>query len=159
MWDAGRAATESSRARARLQSEALSKILIGIGTVLNIPDPSGQKASWLPKTRIRFLGLLIDSAQECFLLPEDKRLDIMHLAETIMQQPQVSSRQLAQMAGKMIAAAPAVQLSKLYAGAMYKVMTRELDWDSMYPSSAALQADMECFRDTVAASTGGSETR
>lgn len=98
-----------------------------MGTVLNIPDPSGQKASWLPKTRIRFLGLLIDSAQERFLLPEDKRLDIMHLAETIVQQLQVSNRQLAQMAGKMIAAAPAIQLSKLYAGAMYKVMTRELD--------------------------------
>ena len=73
------------------------------------------------------LGLLIDSAQERFLLPEDKRLDIMHLAETIMQQLQVSNRQLARMAGKMIAAAPAIQLSKLYAGAMYKVMTRELD--------------------------------
>jgi len=38
------------------------------------------------------------------------------------------------MAGKMIAAAPAIQLSKLYAGAMYKVMTRELEWDTMYPS-------------------------
>ena len=59
------------------------------------------------------------------------------------------------MAGKMIAAAPAIQLSKLYAGAMYKVMTRELDWDSMYPSSAALQTDMDCFRDTVAVSAGG----
>jgi len=60
--DACRAAAESSRARARLQSKALNKILIGLGTVLNIPDPSGQKAIWLPETRVGFLGLLIDSS-------------------------------------------------------------------------------------------------
>ncbi|DBB13455.1 TPA: hypothetical protein ACH3X3_004898 [Trebouxia sp. C0006] len=46
-----------------------------LGTVLNIPDPPGRKAIWVPKIRVRLLSMLKDSAQEYFLLPEDKQLD------------------------------------------------------------------------------------
>jgi len=59
------------------------------------------------------------------------------------------------MAGKMIAAAPAIQLSRLFAGSLYKAMTMEIEWDTTYPSSEAMKADMDCFRDTVALSKGG----
>jgi len=131
--DACRAAAESSRARARLQSKALNKILIGLGTVLNIPDPSGQKAIWLPETRVGFLGLLIDSSPGV-LLAAWRQAAGHHALGWDHHATASSFQQAAQMAGKMIAAAPAIQLSKLYAGAMYKVMTRELEWDTMYPS-------------------------
>ena len=44
-----RLAIESSRPRARLLSEALILIMVSLGVVLNVPDPSGKKAQWLPK--------------------------------------------------------------------------------------------------------------
>ncbi len=133
-----RAAAESSRPRARLQSEALTKILLGLGTILNIPDPQGQKAIWLPRTQVRFLGLIVDAANQRFLLPQEKAQDLIQLAANIIDSPEVSNRQLAQMAGKMIAAAPAIQLSRLFAGSLYKAMTMEIGWDTIYPSSEAM---------------------
>lgn len=39
-----RLAIESSRPRATLLSEALILIMVSIGVVLNVPDPSGKKA-------------------------------------------------------------------------------------------------------------------
>jgi len=133
-----RAAAESSRPRARLQSEALTKILLGVGTILNIPDPQGQKAIWLPRTQVRFLGLIVDAANQRFLLPQEKAQDLIQLAANIIDSPEVSNRQLAQMAGKMIAAAPAIQLSRLFVGSLYKAMTMEIGWDTIYPSSEAM---------------------
>lgn len=38
----------------------------------------------------------------------------------------------------MIAAAPAIQLSRLFVGSLYKAMTMEIGWDTIYPSSEAM---------------------
>ncbi len=111
-----------------LQSEALTKILLGLGTILNIPNPQGQKAIWLPKTQVTFLSLIVDAANQPFLLPQEKVQDFMQLATNIIDSPEVSDRWLAQMAGKMIAAAPAMQLSRLVPGALYKAKTMEIGW-------------------------------
>jgi len=109
-----------------------------LGTILNIPDPQGQKAIWLPRTQVRFLGLIVDAANQRFLLPQEKAQDLIQLAANIIDSPEVSNRQLAQMAGKMIAAAPAIQLSRLFVGSLYKAMTMEIGWDTIYPSSEAM---------------------
>lgn len=45
-------------------------------------------------------------------------------------------RQLAQLADKLIAAAPA--LSPLFARTIYKAMTAQSGWDTLYPIEAAL---------------------
>ena len=47
--------------------------MLGIGTVLNIPDPAAQNAVLLPQTEVRFLGLIVDAAQQQFKLPDDKK--------------------------------------------------------------------------------------
>lgn len=77
-----RLAAESSRPRARLRSEALIKLMVGIGFVLNTPDPAGQKAVWLPESMVRFLGMIVDAAGQKFVLPEDKRQGLLRLHRT-----------------------------------------------------------------------------
>lgn len=44
---------ESSKERAKMQAEAINSILIGLGTVLNVPDPEGKKAKWLPEQKVK----------------------------------------------------------------------------------------------------------
>ena len=139
-----------------LQSEGLIKVLLAIGTVLNTPDPSGKKALWLPAQQARFLGFIVHSAQQRFILPEEKKLDITQLATAIIHSTQVNNRQLAKLAGKMMAATPAVPLSPMYARSVYKAMQGLTGWDTVYPSQQAALADIQCYIDTLAASEGGS---
>ena len=151
-----RLAAESSRARARLQSEGLNTVLLAMGTTLNIPDPDGRKAMWLPSQVARFLGMYVDAAQQRFVLPEDKKRDILLTAASVLESSAVSNRQLARLAGKMIAAAPAVHLSPLWARAIYKAMRSDLDWDMIYPSLLAMKADIRCYTAILSASQGSS---
>lgn len=58
-----RRTAETLRPRARLQSEGLIKVMLAIGTVLNVPDPSGKKALWIPTQQATFLGFIVDSAE------------------------------------------------------------------------------------------------
>jgi len=120
-----RVSIESSRPRARLQSEALNTILLALGTTLNTPDLAGKKAMWLPSQKARFLDMYVDAAHQRFILPEEKKQELRQTADTVLRSSAVSNRQLAQLAGKMIAAAPAVHMSPPWARAIYKAMLGE----------------------------------
>ncbi|KAL0038418.1 hypothetical protein WJX77_005829 [Trebouxia sp. C0004] len=130
-------------------------MLLALGTTLNTPGPAGKKAMWLPNQKARFLGMYADAAHQRFILPEEKKQDFRQTANTVHQSSDVSNRQLAQLAGKMIAAAPAVHLFLLWARAIYKAMLGEAGWDKLYPSVAALKADIQCYKDILAVSQGG----
>ncbi len=149
-----RVSIESNRSRARLQSEALNTILLALGTTISMPDPAGKKAMWLPSQKARFLGMYVDAAHQRCILPEEKKQDLRQTADRVLHSSAVSNRQLAQLAGKMVAAAPAVQLYPLWARAIYKAMVGEAGWDKLYPSVAALKADIQCYKDILAASQG-----
>lgn len=75
----------------------------------------------------------IDTTHERFMLPEDKAHDLIQTTDIIIHSAQISNRLLARMAGKMVAASPAIQLSKMFAG----VLSRETGWDAVYPSAKA----------------------
>ena len=70
----------------------------------NVPDPADTFAS----TASQVVEFIIYAAHQRCLLLEEKSQDIRHLATGILSSSQVSNRQLAQVASKMIAAAPAV---------------------------------------------------
>lgn len=55
----------------------------------------------------------------------------------------------------MIAAAPALHLSPIFAGSLYKAMVGEVGWDTAYPTTAATTADVEIFQETLLSSEGG----
>ena len=151
-----RAACESTRPRARLQLEGLNKILWAVGTTLNVPDEAGRKAQWLPSRQCRFLGFVIDAEQGRFLLPEEKKSVMSMEADQLVKQASISNRQLASMAGKMVAASPAVPLAPLFARGVYKAMHGQQSWDCLYPNGEACKQDLLCFQDALKTSSGGS---
>ena len=139
-----RIAVESSRPRARMLSEALILIMVAMGVVVNVPDPEGKKAQWLPKQSCRYLGFIVNAAEQKFEFPEEKKRDLLTLIEETVNSSTVSNRQLAKVAGTLIAAAPAIQLAPLFARAVYQAMTGKSSWDELYPSMEALKADLQC---------------
>ena len=80
-----RAACESSRPRARLQLEGLNKVLIAIGPILSAPDKDGRKAQWLPSRQCRFLGFVIDAESQRFVLPEEKKQDLIREVDSVLK--------------------------------------------------------------------------
>ena len=130
-------------------------MLLAIGTVLNTPDPAGKKALWLPAQQARFLGFIIDAAQQRFLLPEERKQGIMHIASNIVSSSSITNRQLAQLAGRMIAASPAAPLGSLFARVVYKAMAGLAGWDTVYPTELAALADIQCYQECLSAAEGG----
>ena len=102
---------------------------------------------WLPSQTARFVGMHVDAAHQRFILPEEKKQDLKKTADSVPQSSVVFNRQLAQLAGKMV---------PLWAGAIYKAMVGEAGWDKSYPSLSALKADIQRYKDILAASQGGS---
>ena len=147
-----RIAIESSGPRARMLSEALILIMVAMGVVINIPDPEGKKAQWIPKPTCRYLGFIVNAAEQKFEFPDEKKQELLALIRDTVKSPTVSNRQLAKVAGKLIAAAPAVRLAPLFARAVYHSMTGKRDWDELYPSMEALKADLQCCAETLEAS-------
>ena len=149
-----RLAVESSRSRARLLSEALILIMVSIGVVLNVPDPDGKKAQWLPEKSCRYLGFIVEAQEQRFKLPKDKKEELQRSVQQTIEKDNVSNRELARVAGKMIAASPAVRLGPLFARAVYHAMIGSAGWDTVYQNQDALQADLMCFAETLSASEG-----
>ena len=90
-----RLAIESSRPRAKLLSEALIMIMVSIGVVLNVPDPGGKEAQWLPEKSCRFLGFIVNAEEQRFKLPEDKKQELLELVQQTIKSDVVSNRELA----------------------------------------------------------------
>ena len=117
-----RITVESSIPRARMLSEALILLMVAMGVVVNVPDPVGKKAQWWPTQSCRYLGFIVNAAEQKFELPEEKKQDLLALIEATVNSPTVSNRQLAKVARKLIAAAPALHLAPLFARAVYQAM-------------------------------------
>ena len=91
-------------------------------------------AQWLPKQACRYLGFIVNAAEQKFEFPEEQKRDLITLIEETVDSPTVSNRQLAKVAETLIVAAPAIQLAPLFARAVYQAMTGKSDWDELYPS-------------------------
>ena len=71
-------------------------------------------------------------------MPNEKRRNLTRTIEEVLKLQTVSNRKLAQAAGKLIAAAPAVPIAPLFARAVYKAMVGKMGWDQVYESEAAM---------------------
>lgn len=135
---------ESSRPRARLQSEALLKALVKIGTTISL-----DKSMMLPGTRAKFLGLEVDVLEGKFGVPIEKQVTTTALMRRVIEAPQVSNRDMARVAGKMISLSLAIPPASLTARALYKAMVGLEGWDKLYPSPCHMKADLEPFMDLL----------
>ena len=135
--------------RTRTQCGAMCRLLAALGWTLSIP-----KCQLEPTQLAKFLGLMVDLAQRAFLVPGEKLRMLARQVDGLAAQSLISDRDIARLAGTVMALSPALELAPLLARGMMKAMQGQQRWDELYPTPAAFVADMTLLVDTAKAKAG-----
>lgn len=124
--------------QARVQCEVMVHLLAALGFYLR-PD----KCQLRPVQRLKFLGLEVDTMNMKFWVPQDKLDRIVALADRLLHpSSQLSDRDLARLAGKLLACTLAVDIAPLLARGLYLAMVGKGQWDQLRPSSKELRSQL-----------------
>ena len=123
------------------------RVLVALGWKMGLP-----KLQLWPQLQGKFLGMMARSSvilypgaqPACvFQVPEQKLQAVLQLIAATLQQQQVSARQLASIAGKLIAMSPALELAKLYSKCLYEALQGKTHaWDELHQFAEAWRADL-----------------
>jgi len=95
------------------EGRRLAYIMLGLLTRLGY-TLSLKKCSLVPSTCKKFLGFLVDSVRQAFVLPEDKKMKFIELREFILSLDQVDLKTLQRFSGKCISMTLAIPGCKLF---------------------------------------------
>lgn len=73
-----------------------------------------NKCQLVPTTVVRYLGFIVDSSKQAYLLPSDKKKTFIEIRETILKADAVDVKTLQRFAGKCVSMAIAIPGAKLY---------------------------------------------
>ena len=96
-----------------------AQLLDRLGLTVNV-----EKSVFKPTRRIQFLGFIIDSESMTIALSDDRVLSIKGKCQDVLNQQQVTIRELAQLIGKLVSSEPGVRYAPLY----YKSLEIEKDY-------------------------------
>ena len=95
---------------------------------------SWKKAVLQPSHVIRFLGFVVDSVNMRFYVPGDKVEALEDLIRVFLESPsEITFRQLASVAGKIISMGTALPPARLFTRELYQHIRPEGDWDATLP--------------------------
>ena len=124
------------------------RILVALGWKMGLP-----KLQLWPQLQGRFLGMIARSSvtlypgaqpSMVFEVPEPKMQQLRKLITETLQREQVSTRQLASIAGKLIAMGPALELGRLYSRCLYEALQGKTHaWDELHQFDGAWRADLQ----------------
>ena len=129
---------QQGRARTNCQSDATCRLLASLGWILSL-----NKCQLEADQLRRFLGMMVDLKARAFVIPGDKRDSLVEMVAQLSGTTMMSDRIIAQLAGKVMALAPALDLAPLLARDMMRAMQGKTGWDQLYPSPAAMKQDMD----------------
>ena len=111
---------------ARFQCRLLVELMTTLGFTLSL-----NKCQLQPSARVRFLGFLVDSENQTLSVPEDKVEALDRFVRQLEEAPpsSVTYRQVAQVAGKIMAMSPAVSLAPLHARVVGLALAGRESWD------------------------------
>ena len=104
---------------------------------------SRSKSKPYPARRQLSLGLIVDVEAQAFFVPEPKVEMLRREVEELVSQETCTNRQVARVAGRLMALSLAVKLSPLLARAIGKARMTGAGWDDLWVSQQAMKADLE----------------
>ncbi len=127
------------RGKAQWLARALVELLVSLGFTLSL-----SKCQLVPQQRVRFLGLEVDSQQLAFVVPDDKVAALTKLVEGLEGAPQVTARDIARVAGKIMSLSPAVARAPLHSRLVGLALHGKVGWDEAVgsPGEALAQAHL-----------------
>ena len=111
----------STRELCIYQGQILIKTLENLGFVINL-----EKSNLVPSEVVLFLGFIVDSKKMSFSLPDSKIQSIRLSAQTLLNQPKVSLRNLSQFIGMCNASRTAVLEAPLHCRSIQNQLTSTL---------------------------------
>ena len=140
---------QSSIERTAFLAASISRLLSLLGFTLNL-----KKCQLQPTSCPKFLGLVIDLVGRRFIVPADKKEQILTLIKDLSLKCQLTDRAVASIAGKVMALAPALDLAPLMARDLLKAMDGSSGWDLSYESSEGFCSSLKVTAEILAKSNG-----
>lgn len=119
----------------------LISMLTSLGYTLAI-----AKCQLVPSTRVRFLGFLVDSIQQAYLLPSDKKLTFIKLRDHILSLKYIDVKTLQRFAGKCISMTLVIPAAKLYIRDVNQAISYTLKNSKPAPLNESLRSEIEHWR-------------
>ena len=102
-----------------------------------------------------FLGMLLDAIRRMAFVPAHKLSYFLRQAEQLQQTPQVTARQLAEVAGLLVSFRPAVLMAPPYARGLFKAMKGSQGWDANMLLSELPWQDLRWWQQSLEMANGG----
>jgi hypothetical protein len=127
-----------------LRQSTISALFSTLGAYFGIP-----KCQFDPAQLLKWLGFMVDSWKQIFLLGESKLAKLKAELESLVREPSTSFRKLAKVAGKIIAASPAVLPALLYSRALLEAMHGKVAWDVVFPTPESVKETARFWLDNL----------
>jgi hypothetical protein len=126
----------AARTRNRcLRQSVLSILFFGaLGAFMGLP-----KCNLWPEVLIPWLGFQVDPEEQQFKV-EEVNLEKLKLAlREVLSRPTSSARQIAAIAGKIVAISPAVLPAAMFSRSLFDAMKGRASWDEIFPTPEAVK--------------------
>ena len=133
--------SESAHLEARKLAYGMLELLTRLGYTLAV-----RKCSLEPSTQKKFLGFIIDSVRQAYILPDDKRARFIELRELMLSQEELDVKTLQRFCGKCVSMSLAVPGCKLFCREVNTAISRALRNSRNVSVSGALKEELEYWR-------------
>ena len=120
------------------------KVLTLLGAVFSWP-----KCHFLPQREGPWLGFLIDTVGQRFTVAPAKMDKLRSALQALLDATDVTPRELAKVAGKIISVSPAVLPAALYSRPLFAAIQGKLTWDDVFPTPHAAKETAQLFLDRL----------
>lgn len=141
--DDGHSAAKTYR-RALRQAYFIMRLLAGIGVFFGLP-----KCHFEPLQEVSWLGFLLNTLSTTFQVAPSKLNKVKAVLEKAIKTPSTSARDLASLAGKLVALSPAVLPALLFSRKIFQAMEGKEDWDSFFPNPEAIRQQARMWADDI----------
>jgi hypothetical protein len=126
------------------QGYLIISLMAALGAFFGLP-----KCNLEPLQELRWLGFLLNTLDETFKVAPSKLAKIKEALEEAIRKPSTSSRELASLAGKLVALSPAVLPALLFSRSIFDAMAGQGCWDTWFPSPATVQQEAQRWLDNL----------
>lgn len=115
-----------------------------------------EKSDLVPKTEVRWLGVVIDSVARTFTISDQRLKKLELLMRQAVARAAASARERAAIAGAMQSMVLAITPARALTAALYRSIDSALDWDSRFPLDKEVADDLEWWCGNIQSYNGRS---
>ncbi|KXZ45875.1 hypothetical protein GPECTOR_49g459 [Gonium pectorale] len=113
-----------------------------------------DKCQLVPKPQVRYLGFVVDAPGQSLRVPDDKVAALGQLVEEYDRRAQLTPRDIAKLAGKIMSMSLAVQLAPLHGRLVAQALASKVSWDEAMGDGREVVRQAQLFLELLRTSNG-----